>query len=164
MWCHYLNLRYLVAGLSQPHRIILSHLCYFARLGELVHMCPFLLWVLTSLSLFKNGRPSPLCSDCPKLNCRFCSYFGLLNGTSAGFLRTHQSPNAFHVVFTQQLRECVLGSGKKACLVLDTPHLQHQPSIIRVKTPRGKLANSIFTPFADKATTLLLIINGKIEL
>ena len=36
-------------------------------------------------------------------------------------------------VFPQQLRECSLGSGKKACLVLDVPHSQHKPSIIRVE-------------------------------
>lgn len=96
----------------------------------------------------------------PNLTQIFVSCFGLLSGTSAGFLRTHQSLNTFRHVFTQQLRECVLGSGKKACPVLDTPHLQHHHQG-RVKTPRGKLANSIFTPFADKATTLLLIINGK---
>ena len=108
------------------------HVFAALRLGELVHTCPSLLWVLMpSLPLSKNGRPSPLCSHCPKLNCSFCSYFGLLDGTSARFLRTRQSECISCHVFPQQLRECFLGSGKKACLVLDVSHLQHKPSTIR---------------------------------
>ena len=47
------------------------------------------------------------------------------------------------------------------CTSLTAQAIHHQG---RIKTPWGKIANNIFTPFADKATMLLLIINGKMEL
>lgn len=47
------------------------------------------------------------------------------------------------------------------CPSLTAQAIHHQG---RIKAPWGKIANTIFTPFADKATMLLLIINGKMEL
>lgn len=37
LWWHYLDTGYLVAGLSQHHKIILPHLCYFEAWGT----CPY---------------------------------------------------------------------------------------------------------------------------